>query len=224
MTVGHGSDLRRGIDVGLRNERVERDGQQHHAQQKCAPRHRREATCLCSLLPRQQLNNQRLNAVNVRCVIAHSRAEQNLHPAVPLQSANHSSVEQDRCNPEARSAASGRQYRVLAVTRLLQCINRRVTPSLDFDAARSLIVTPSRCWTGRRRSFRHPRFSEHRHQEHECNLQQELPGARLLVGWPECYRLRCSPPSLGGVSLPLPLPGPALDAVAAWSPRRRAPG
>jgi hypothetical protein len=181
--VGHGSDLRRGIDVGLRNERIERDGQQHHAQQKCAPRHSREATCLCSLFPRQQLDNQRLNAVNGSCVIAHSRAEQNSHPAAPLQSANHLPVEQDRCNREARSAASGPQYRVLAVARLLQCINRRVTPSLDFDAARSLIVTPSRCWTGRRRSFRHSRFSKHRHQEHECNLQQELAGARLLVDW-----------------------------------------
>jgi hypothetical protein len=124
-----------------------------------------------------------LNAVNGSCVIAHSRAEQNLHRAVPLQSANHSSVEQDRCNREARPAASGPQYRVLAVARLLQCINRRVTPSLDFDAARSLVVTPSRCWTGRRRSFRPPRFSKHRHQEHECNLQQELPRVRLLVGW-----------------------------------------
>lgn len=181
--MGHSSDLRRGIDVGLRNERIERDGQQHHAQQKCAPRHSREARCLCSLFPRQQLDNQRLNAVNGSCVIAHSRAEQNLHRAVPLQSANHSSVEQDRCNREARPAASGPQYRVLAVARLLQCINRRVTPSLDFDAARSLIVTPSRCWTGRRRSFRHSRFSKHRHQEHECNLQQELPRVRLLVGW-----------------------------------------
>ncbi len=45
--------------------------------------------CLCSLFPRQQLDNQRLNAVNGSCVIAHSRAEQNSHPAAPLQSANH---------------------------------------------------------------------------------------------------------------------------------------
>jgi hypothetical protein len=86
--------------------------------------------------------------------------------------------------PGTLPGASGPQNRVLAVARPLQCINRRVTPSLDFDAARSLIVTPSRCWTGRRRSFRPPRFSKHRDQEHECNLQQELPRARLLrVDW-----------------------------------------
>jgi hypothetical protein len=71
--------------VGLRNERIERDGQQHHAQQKCAPRHSREATCLCSLFPRQQLGDQRLNAVNGSCVIAHSSSEQNSRSARPCK-------------------------------------------------------------------------------------------------------------------------------------------
>jgi hypothetical protein len=98
--VGLGSDLRRGIDVGLRNECIERDGQQHHAQQKCVPRHSREAGCLCSLFPRQQLDDQRLNAVNASHVIAHSRTEQNSHSVAPLQSANHSPDEQDQCNRE----------------------------------------------------------------------------------------------------------------------------
>ena len=174
MAVSRSSDLSGRIDVSLRNERVERDGQQHHAQQKCATRRSGEATCLCSLFPRQQLGNQRLNAVNGSCVIAHSRAEQNSHSEVPLQSANGAPGEQEQCNREPLPGASGPQTRVIEVARPLQCINHRVTPSLDFDAARSLIVTPSRCWTGRRRSFRPVRFSKHRHQQHERNLQQEL--------------------------------------------------
>ena len=179
--MGRGGHPLCGVDVSLCDKCVERNGKQHHAQQKRSARRTREVAALCSLFPRQQLDSQRLNAVNGSCVIAHSRAEQNSYSAAPLQSANHLPGEQDQCNREALPAASGPQNRVLEVARWLQCINRRVTPSLDFDAARSLIVTPSRCWTGRRRSFRSPLFSKHRHQQHECNLQQELPGARLLV-------------------------------------------
>src|SRR3569832_1089594 len=86
MAVSRGSDLGGRIDVCLRNERVERDGQQHHAQQKCATRRSGEATCLCSLSTRQQLGNQRLTAVNGSCVIAHSGAEQNSQsPSAPAK-------------------------------------------------------------------------------------------------------------------------------------------
>jgi len=72
MAVSGSGHLRSGIDVGLRNERIERDGQQHDAQQKCAPRRSREATGLCSLFPRQQLNIQLSDAAAGGCLIAHS--------------------------------------------------------------------------------------------------------------------------------------------------------
>jgi hypothetical protein len=53
-------DLLGGIDVGLRDKRIERNGQQQHAQEKCAVRADREAAGgRCSLLPRQQLSIQR---------------------------------------------------------------------------------------------------------------------------------------------------------------------
>ena len=59
MAVCGRRDLLCGIDVGLRDERIERNGQQHHAQEKCAARANREAAGLCSLLPSQQLSIQR---------------------------------------------------------------------------------------------------------------------------------------------------------------------
>jgi len=57
-----GRNLLGGIDVGLRDKRIERNGQQQYAQEKCATRSNREAAGLCSLLPRQQLSIQRENA------------------------------------------------------------------------------------------------------------------------------------------------------------------
>jgi hypothetical protein len=103
--VSRGSDLSSGINVGLRNERIERDGQQHHAQQKCAARSSGEATCLCSLFPRQQLGNQRLNAVNGSRVIAHSGTEQNSLSGRPCK------VQFAR--PLSWTSATGRLERVL---------------------------------------------------------------------------------------------------------------
>ena len=48
MAMRGSRDLLCGIDVGLRDKRIERDRQQQHAQQKCAARADREATGLCS--------------------------------------------------------------------------------------------------------------------------------------------------------------------------------
>jgi hypothetical protein len=62
MAMRGSRNLLCGIDVGLRYKRIERNGQEHHAQEKCAARANREAAGLCSLLPRQQLSIQRENA------------------------------------------------------------------------------------------------------------------------------------------------------------------
>ncbi len=151
--MSRGSHLSGGIDVSLCNERVERDGQQHHAQQNCAPRGSGEATYPCSLFLRQQWSNQRSNAVHVRPVLYHTAVRNEIRgPNAPAE-CNWRTDEQDLCKAEAPPGTSAPQNRGIEVARPLQCINHRVTPSLDFDAARSLIVTPSRCWAGRRRSF-----------------------------------------------------------------------
>ena len=56
--MGRSSYLLRGINVGLRYKSIEGNGQEHHAQQKCASRRSRQAARLCSLFPCRQLNIQ----------------------------------------------------------------------------------------------------------------------------------------------------------------------
>ena len=182
-----------GIDVGLRYKRIERNGQEHHAQEKCAARANREAAGLCSLLPRQQLSIQRENAAagasySIQEPITKSASRLSAVTAssppahwmktniMPFEGASRKDAGQERCRRCAALDASGPQRRVRALARPLQYLSRRVTPSLDFDAARSAIVTPSRCWSGRRRSF-----CDSRYHEHERNLQQQLPRAQLLA-------------------------------------------
>lgn len=56
VPVSRGGHPLGGINVGLCDERVEGNGQEHHAQQKCAACRDREVAALCSLFPGQQLN------------------------------------------------------------------------------------------------------------------------------------------------------------------------
>jgi hypothetical protein len=59
----------------------------------------------------------------------------------PFQGASRKDAGQERCRRCAVLDASGPQRSVRALARPLQYLSRRVTPSLDFDAARSLIST-----------------------------------------------------------------------------------
>lgn len=54
--MSSGGNLLCGVDVSLCDKRVEGNGKQHHAQQKCAARRDREVAALCSLFPGQQFN------------------------------------------------------------------------------------------------------------------------------------------------------------------------
>jgi len=58
VTMGSSSYLLRGIDVSLRDKSIEGNGQEQHAQHKCASRRSRQPARLNSLFPRQQLNIQ----------------------------------------------------------------------------------------------------------------------------------------------------------------------